>query len=235
MKNEKLIFRQLFESESSTYTYLLADKETKEAVLIDPVKEMSERDITLLEELGLKLKYVLDTHVHADHVTASFDLREKTGAKIVEGKGTGVECADILLSDGETVEFGSFSIKAISTPGHTDGCTSYIIDGMVFTGDTMLIRSCGRTDFQQGSPENLFWSVQKLLTLPDDTVVYPGHDYNGFTSSTIGEEKSYNKFASIRDKDKFKEAMNARELPLPKKIHYAVLSNQICGEKVVEK
>lgn len=233
MENKNIIFRQLFEKDTSTYTYILADKNSKEAIIIDPVKTMVERDLKILEELDLKLKYILDTHVHADHVTGSFDLRKKTNAQIVVGKGTGVKCANILLEDGEEISFGDIFLKALATPGHTDGCTSYVIENMVFTGDAMLIRSCGRVDFQQGDSGKLYDSIQKLFSLPDDTIVYPGHDYKGNTSSTILEEKKFNRFASIKDKTEFMNAMDSRELPLPKYIHMAVPSNNICGEKVV--
>ncbi|MEZ4749504.1 MAG: MBL fold metallo-hydrolase [Bdellovibrionota bacterium] len=154
--NDKLFFRQLFDAESFTYTYLLADTESREAVLIDTVLENVERDLKLVEQLGFKLKYALDTHVHADHVTGAGKIRELTGAKTVVGAGAKVDCASVNIADGETVSFGPFSLRALSTPGHTDGCTSYYVEGMVFTGDALLIRGNGRTDFQQGSSEKLF-------------------------------------------------------------------------------
>ena len=167
MQNTKLLFRQLFDAKSSTYTYLLADKFSGEAILIDTVKEQVEREITLLKELELSLKFTLETHLHADHITAAGLLREKVSSKSVVGVGGNVDSYDRLIEDDEELTFGDFSIKAISTPGHTDSCTSYYMDGMVFTGDTLLIRGCGRTDFQQGSPEKLYSSVKKkLFSLP---------------------------------------------------------------------
>lgn len=235
MERKNLIFRQLFEKETSTYTYLLADKETKEAIIIDPTKDMVERDLDLIKKLNLNLKYILDTHVHADHVTGSNDLREKTGAKIALGIATELKCADILLKDGDELEFGEFKIRAISTPGHTNGCTSYVLEDMVFTGDTMLIGSCGRVDFQQGSAKKIHDSMKKLFELNDETTVYPGHDYKGFTSSTIGEEKENNEFfKGSANEEKFIERIEEMKLPEPKRIHIAVPSNQTCGKEIIE-
>ncbi|MFT5713466.1 MAG: sulfur dioxygenase, partial [Glaciecola sp.] len=168
-----ILFRQLFDQESFTYSYLLADPNSKEGLLIDPVKEQIERDLTLIAELGIKLKYVLDTHIHADHITGSGLIRERIkGVQTVLSEGSHVHCANLILSNGDELSCGSLKLKALATPGHTSGCMSYYIDGMVFTGDTLLIRGCGRTDFQQGSPEQLYNSVrQKLFTLPDCTLV----------------------------------------------------------------
>lgn len=225
-----LYVHQLFEEESSTYTYLLADKESKEAIIIDSVQETYERDLKLLEELGFTLKYIIETHVHADHITAAAKLHEKTGAKIVLGKSSGVESADILLVEGEELHFGSMTIKALLTPGHTNGCTSYSIANILFTGDTLLVRSVGRTDFQQGDSATLYDSVQKLFSYPDDTVVYPGHNYAGISQSSIGEEKTYNKF--VREELPKEESINLmekRELSLPKKIEESVPANMMCG------
>ena len=185
MKND-LIFHQLFEKETSTYTYLLGDPETKEAIIIDPVVEMVERDGKLVEDLGLKLKYVLDTHVHADHVTASGEIRKRTGAKVGLSSAYDMACPDLHLEDGQELKFGPYTIKAIHTPGHTSGCLTYKIDNMIFTGDALLVRGCGRTDFQEGSSEKLFTSVrEKLFNLSDDTIVFPGHDYKGFTKTSV--------------------------------------------------
>ncbi len=230
-----LIFRPLFEKESSTYTYLLADSVTKEAIIIDAVAETQQRDIGLIEELKLDLKYIIETHVHADHITSSCPLKQKfTNAKIVLGESNPVACADILIKDGETLKFGDYSLKAMSTPGHTDGCMSYVVGDKVFTGDALLIRSCGRCDFQGGSAENLFDSISQLFTLPDETCVYPAHDYGGRTVSSIWEEKAFNEMIGGGvDKAEFVRRVNAMVLSLPAKIHVAVPANQVCGSKIV--
>jgi sulfur dioxygenase len=229
--NENLIFHQLFEKETSTYTYLLADNVTKDAIIIDPVIDMVDRDTKLISELGLKLKFVFDTHVHADHITASGELRKKTGAKVALSSAYDMSCADLHLEDKQELDFGGFKIKAISTPGHTAGCMSYIINNMVFTGDALLVRGCGRTDFQEGSSEKLFSSVrEKLFNLPEDTVIYPAHDYKGFTKSTIKLEKFYNPRLRLEiDKDEFKKIMANLNLSEPKKINEAVPANLQCG------
>jgi sulfur dioxygenase len=230
-----LIFRPLFEKESSTYTYLLADSITKEAIIIDAVAETQQRDIGLIEELALDLRYIIETHVHADHITSSCPLKQKfTNAKIVLGESNPVACADILIKDGENLEFGNYSIKAMSTPGHTDGCMSYVVGDKVFTGDALLIRSCGRCDFQGGSAEKLFDSISRLFTLPDETYVYPAHDYGGRTVSSIWEEKAFNEMiGGVVDKAEFVRRVNEMELSLPAKIHVAVPANQVCGSKIV--
>lgn len=230
-----LIFRPLFEKESSTYTYLLADSVTKEAIIIDAVAETQQRDIGLIEELKLDLKYIIETHVHADHITSSCPLKQKfTNAKIVLGESNPIACADILIKDGENLKFGDYSLEAMSTPGHTDGCMSYVVGDKVFTGDALLIRSCGRCDFQGGSAENLFDSISQLFTLPDKTYVYPAHDYGGRTVSSIWEEKAFNEMIGGGvDKAEFVRRVNAMELSLPAKIHVAVPANQVCGSKIV--
>lgn len=226
-----LIFHQLFEQETSTYTYIIGDAATKEAVIIDPVVEMVERDLKLIKELGLELKYILDTHVHADHITGSGILRKKTGAKIAVSSAYDLSCVDIHLGDGQELLFGDHKVKAIHTPGHTSGCLSYQIGNMLFTGDALLIRGTGRTDFQQGSSEKLFHSIRdKLFNLPDETVVYPGHDYKGFTKSTIGMEKAHNPRLKMSiSKDEFISIMTNLKLANPKKIHEAVPANLLCG------
>ncbi|WXU00245.1 MAG: putative metallo-hydrolase [Catillopecten margaritatus gill symbiont] len=230
-----LIFKPLFEKQSSTYTYLLADSKTKEAIIIDAVDETQQRDIGLIEELGLTLKYIIETHVHADHITSSCPLKQKfNNAKIVLSKANPVACADILIKDGERLNFGSHEIIAIATPGHTNGCMSFVVDDKVFTGDALLIRSCGRCDFQGGSAEKLFDSIQRLFTLPDATSIYPAHDYGGRTVSTIWEEKAFNEMIGGGvDKQEFVRRVNAMELSLPAKIHVAVPANQVCGSKIV--
>lgn len=227
-----LAMRQLFEEETSTHTFLLYDEENQEGVLVDCVKEKIERDLKLIEELGVKLKYLLETHVHADHITGADDIREKTGASVVYGAAAGVECADMLLEDGQELSFGKFKVKAISTPGHTNGCTTYQIENMIFTGDALLIRGCGRTDFQQGSSNTLYHSVtQKLFTLPDETLVYPAHDYKGMWVSTIGEEKALNpRLGQQKSQAEFVEIMDNLNLAYPKKIDVSVPGNMKCGK-----
>ena len=227
-------FHQLFDQETWTFTYLLWDLDTKEAVIFDPVREQFERDMCLVEQLGLRMLYALDTHVHADHVTSLGMLREKLKLKTAVGEPSGVPCADIMLEDGYRLNFGRHTITALATPGHTDACTSFKVENMVFTGDTLLIRGCGRTDFQQGDPEILFRSItQKLYALSDKTLVYPGHDYNGKSVSTIGEEKQYNhRIPDTQTKLDFAELMNSLNLTRPKHIDEAVPANMNCGISV---
>lgn len=229
--NQDVIFFQLFEHESSTFTYIIADKKTKEAAIIDPVIETFDRDRKLIEELDLKLVYILDTHVHADHITAANELRKCKGAKTAVSSGAGVQCVDINLEDGQELLLGNKTIKAIATPGHTDSCMSFYFEGRVFSGDTLLIRGCGRTDFQQGSNEKLFHSVrEKLFKLPEDTVVYPAHDYRGFTASTIALEKTYNPRLKLTNSfEDFKKIMNELNLAYPKKIDASLPANLACG------
>jgi len=230
-----LIFKPLFEKESSTYTYLLADSSTKEAIIIDAVDETQQRDIGLIEELGLDLKYIIETHVHADHITSSCPLKQKfVNAQIVLGETNPVACADVLIKDQEVLEFGDYQMTAMTTPGHTDGCMSYVVDDKVFTGDALLIRSCGRCDFQGGSADKLFDSIQKIFTLPDETYVYPAHDYGGRTVSSIWEEKAFNEMIGGGvGKAEFIRRVDAMELSLPAKIHVAVPANQVCGSKII--
>lgn len=232
MQND-IHFFQLFEAESSTYTYLIADASSKEAALIDPVIETFERDLQLVSELNLKLKYTLETHIHADHITGASEIRKRTGALAAVSKESKVECADILLTDGQELNLGLKKIKVITTPGHTNTCISYYFEGMVFTGDALLIRGTGRTDFQQGSSANLYDSVhQKLFTLPETTRVYPGHDYKGQTASTIALEKKFNpRLGSNKSKEDFVKIMAELKLALPKKINEAVPANMVCGQR----
>ncbi len=237
-----MIFHQLFEQESSTYTYLLADERTREAILIDPVIETIDRDLKLVAELDLNLIYVLDTHVHADHVTAAGTIRERMQGKTktAVSRRAGVACVDIGLEDGQTLKFGANEIRVLATPGHTDSCVSFYVapssseaDGLVFTGDALLIRGTGRTDFQQGSSESLYDSVTgKLFALPDRTRVYPAHDYHGNTSSTIGTEKKHNpRLGDGKTKAEFKKLMSELNLAQPKKIHEALPANMSCGKR----
>ncbi len=226
-----MLFKQLFDQETGTYTYLIADEETQEAVLIDSVREQAERDAKLIQELGLTLKYFLETHIHADHVTAVSDLKKvfPQALSVVSAKG-GAPCADILVHEGDEVEFGSLKIKVLETPGHTDSCVSYVMDDRVFTGDALLIRGCGRTDFQQGSPERLYASVtQKLFTLPGETLVFPAHNYVGFTVSSIQEEQRLNPRLANTSEAEFVKIMNQLNLPKPKRIEEAVPANLNCG------
>lgn len=228
---QKLTFRQLFDYDTWTYTYLLVDMKTNEGILIDTVKEQRERDLKILRELQVKLIYALETHVHADHITGVDDIRRETGAQVVYGKAANVACADCEVSDGDSLKFGALDILVLSTPGHTNGCTSYYVENMVFTGDALLIRGCGRTDFQQGSPDILYESVnRKLFTLPENTLVYPAHDYKGMSVSTIREEKIYNpRLGGNKSKEEFIQIMNNLNLPKPKKIDEAVPANMKCG------
>ncbi|HXH74705.1 MAG TPA: MBL fold metallo-hydrolase [Bacteriovoracaceae bacterium] len=231
--NPNLLFQQLFESESSTYTYLLADKKTREAIIIDCVIETVERDIKLVEELGLNLLYVMDTHIHADHITAAGELRNRLSVKTAFPASAGVACADINLKEGDVVNFGQFRIKVLETPGHTHDSLSFLCEDMVFTGDALLIRGCGRTDFQSGSSEQLYHSVtQKLFKLPVDTIVYPAHDYKGFTSSTIEMEIKHNpRLGKNNTQDQFVKIMADLKMAYPKKIDVALPANLLCGNK----
>lgn len=226
-----MLFRQLFESESSTYTYLIADETTKEAVLVDSVMETVARDLKLIEELGLTLRYCLETHVHADHVTGAGKLRELTGCLGVVPENAKVDCADRQIKDNEILKVGSVEIKAIFTPGHTNIDMSFLVNNqVVLTGDALFIRGCGRTDFQSGDAGRLYDAItQRLFTLPDKTLVYPGHDYRGHTVSTIGEEKQFNPRFVGRDRQNFIEFMANLNLPNPQKIMEALPANQKCG------
>lgn len=230
-----MIFRQLFDPESSTYTYLVADEQTREAVLIDAVRDRVERDVLLLEELGLTLVYSLETHVHADHVTASGILRQRLGSKSVLSAAAGAGCPDVLIEDGQTLRLGAITIEARHTPGHTSGCVTYVVraggETMAFTGDALLIRGCGRTDFQQGDSRTLYRSVhEKIFSLADDTRIYPGHDYQGRTMTTVGEEKRFNpRLGGGKSVDDFVAIMASLKLAYPKKMDEAVPANMHCG------
>lgn len=235
--NPNLRVHQLFEHESSTFTYLVWDAKTREAILIDPVLETVERDIKLITELGVELKYVLDTHIHADHITGAGEIRRRTGAKTAVSKDAKVDCVDISLSEGQELQFGANTLKVYATPGHTDSCLSFYVDGRIFTGDALLVRGTGRTDFQQGSSEKLYDSiVMKLFNLPEDTIVYPAHDYKGHTRSSIWEEKRHNpRIGAGKSKEQFVAIMSELKLANPKKIHEALPANMACGSKLADK
>lgn len=222
---------QLFDAESSTFTYILAAPGESEAVIIDPVDRHWERDLQHLERLGLTLRFVLETHAHADHVTSAGKLREVTGAHAAVPGGCGIAPAEVQLQDGDVLRFGAAEeIQVIHTPGHTAGSMSYLWRGNVFTGDTLLIDGCGRTDFQSGSAEALHDSVTgKLFTLPDHTRMWPGHDYKGQAVSTIGWERRHNARLAGRSRDDFIKLMDELNLPKPKLIDVAVPANQNLG------
>lgn len=226
-----MFVRQLFDRETSTYTYLLADEKTAEAAIIDPVKEQYERDVTLIKQLGFKLKYVLETHVHADHITSSGKLRNEFSAKIVLHENSGAKCADIQIKDSDTLNLGEIEIKALHTPGHTNADLSFAVENYVFTGDTLLVRDCGRTDFQLGDSVTLYNSIKnKIFSLDDATHIYPGHDYYGFTASTVKEEKQFNlRLGNGKTEDEFVEIMANMDLALPKRIKESVPGNINCG------
>jgi len=226
-----MIFRQLFDSESSTYTYLLGDPDTKEALLIDPVIEKSERDAKLVRELGLSLKYVMNTHVHADHITGTGRLKKLLpGCQSVLSARSGGK-ADLLVKDGDRIQFGSSSLLVAETPGHTAGCVTYIDNNnsRAFTGDALLIRGCGRTDFQGGSAETLYRSVwSRILSLPDSFCLYPAHDYKGMMVTTVGEEKLHNPRLT-KNLEEYVKIMEGLGLAYPKKIDESMPANMECG------
>lgn len=229
-----MIFRQLYDAASSTYTYLLADEKSREALLIDPVFEQATRDLAMLRELNLNLKLVVDTHAHADHITAAWLLKQKTGCQIAIAAAAGVENADLLLRHGQLFGVQGVTLEARATPGHTNGCTSFVLadKSMVFTGDALLIRGCGRSDFQQGDPARLYHSItEQLFSLPDDCAVYPAHDYNGRTRSSVAEEMQHNpRVGGGANERDFVEYMKAMRLPHPKKIAEALPNNLRSGK-----
>jgi len=227
-----MLFRQLFDRESSTYTYLIADRAASAALLVDPVLEQVERDLKLLKELGLTLRYCLETHVHADHITGTAQLRARTGCLSVLPEQAQVECADRFIRHGEMLHVGEVEVQAIATPGHTDSHMTYLVSGThLLTGDALLIRGCGRTDFQSGNAGTLFDSVtQQVFTLPDATLVYPAHDYRGQTVSTVEEEKRWNPRFVGRSRDEFIAFMDKLDLPDPQKMMEALPANERCGQ-----
>jgi glyoxylase-like metal-dependent hydrolase (beta-lactamase superfamily II)/rhodanese-related sulfurtransferase len=229
-----MIFRQLFDQTSGTYTYLLADETTREAVLIDSVFEKHARDLALIRELGLELVTVLDTHCHADHVTGAWLMKTALGCRVGLSGVYGAAHVDLPLAHGDVVRFGAESLEVRATPGHTDGCLSFVSagHGLVFTGDALLVRGAGRTDFQQGNAHRLFRSIrEQLFTLPDDYAVYPAHDYEGRTSSTIGEERRFNpRIGGAVHEEDFVGYMENLGLPHPKQLEVALPANLRSGE-----
>ena len=222
---------QLFDPESSTFTYILRDPAGHEAALIDPVDRHETRDLQQIERLGLRLAYVLETHAHADHITSAGKLRALTGAKAAAPSGCGIAQADIQLQDGDILRFGAAEeIRILHTPGHTAGSMSFVWRGNVFTGDTLLIDGCGRTDFQGGSAAALYDSLtRKLFALADDTLVWPAHDYRGGSVSTIGWEKAHNSRVAGRSEEAFIELMANLKLPPPRLLDVAVPANRNLG------
>ncbi len=226
-----MIFKQLFDYESFTYTYILGDKQTKEAVIIDAVKTQFERDKKLIKELGLDLKYILETHAHADHITSARKLKKTFSmAKIGYSSYAGVTGPDLQLQDKEVLKIGSIGIQVLLTPGHTNGCMSLYTEGQIFTGDALLIRGTGRTDFQSGDAGTLYDSItQKIFTLPDETFIHPAHDYNGYTVSTVKEEKNFNPRLANKSRTEFINIMESLNLPYPQKIKDSLPANMQCG------
>ena len=231
-----MLFRQLFEPQSSAYTYLIACEQTRDAALIDPVLETVDRDLGVLADLGLKLRYTIETHIHADHVTGASRLRESTGCKCAVPEKSGALHADLPVREGEPIAVGSLALQPLYTPGHTDDHHCYFLASSdaarVFTGDALLIDGCGRTDFQNGDPETLYCSVHdKIFSLPGETLVYPGHDYQQRHVSSVGQERERNpRLGSGKSLDEFVAIMTALNLPRPKKMDFAVPANRQCGQ-----
>jgi glyoxylase-like metal-dependent hydrolase (beta-lactamase superfamily II)/rhodanese-related sulfurtransferase len=225
-----MIFRQLFDSVSSTYTYLIASRRGGEALIIDPVLEKVDRYLQLVRELDLRLVKAVDTHLHADHITGLGALRDRTHCITVMGEQTHADVVSMRVSEGDRVQIEGVSLQALYTPGHTDDSYSYLMGDRVFTGDTLLIRGTGRTDFQNGNPHAQYDSIfNKLLKLPEDTLVYPAHDYKGDMVSTIGEEKRFNPRLSVKSVDEYVDLMNNLKLPNPKMMDIAVPANMQVG------
>ena len=225
-----MIFRQLFDSVSCAYTYLLGSRTGGEALIIDPVVERVDRYIQLLEELDLKLVKAVDTHVHADHITGLGALRDRTRCITVMGKASKVDVVSMRVDDGDTIDIETISLRVIHTPGHTDDSYCFQLPDRVFTGDTLLIRGTGRTDFQQGDAHAAYDSLfNTLLTLPDETLVYPGHDYKGETVSTIGEERAFNPRLQVGSAAEYAAIMDNLNLPNPQQMDVAVPANLAVG------
>jgi len=230
-----MLFRQIFDSASSTYTYLVASRTGGEALIIDPVKEQLDQYLTVIRHLDLRLVYAIDTHTHADHITALGDLRDCTVCTTVMGQFTKAECVLQRVHEDELLKIDGIELRAIYTPGHTDESFSFVLNPVapiaVFTGDVLLIRGSGRTDFQGGDPRRSYDSiVNKLFTLPDTTTLYPAHDYNGWTASSIGEEKRFNPRLAGKTEAEYVEIMNGLNLPNPKMMDVAVPANLACGQ-----
>jgi sulfur dioxygenase len=225
-----MIFRQLFDSESSTYTYLIGSRRGGEGLLIDSVLDKVDRYVQLLNELNLRLVKAVDTHVHADHVTGLGALRDRTKCITVMSERSGVDVVSMRVADGDSIDIEGTSLKVLYTPGHTDDSCSFLLNDRVFTGDTLLIRGTGRTDFQNGDPSDQYHAIfDKLLKLPDDTLVYPAHDYKGDTVSTIGEEKAFNPRLQVKSESEYVDLMNGLNLPNPKMMDVAVPANLKVG------
>ena len=221
-----MIFRQLFDKTSSTYTYLLASAKGREALIIDPVLENVERYIQLLTELDLKLVKVIDTHIHADHISGIAELRDQTNCVTIMGDKTPADVVSMQVSDEELIEIDGLEFKALFTPGHTSESFSFLMGDRIFTGDALLIRGTGRTDFQNGSASDSYDSIfNYILKLPEETFVYPAHDYNGNTVSTIKEEKKFNPRLQVKSKQEYIDIMNNLNLPDPKMMDVALLAN----------
>jgi sulfur dioxygenase len=231
------LFRQLFDPVSSTYSYLLADAQSREALLIDPVYEQARRDTALIRELGLTLRCTVETHVHADHVTAAWRLKQELGSQIIVGAHSDAQGADRYVAHGETIHFGSQSIAVRDTPGHTAACITLVLNdqSMAFTGDCLLVRGCGRTDFQGGDAHALYRSIyEQIFTLPDTCLLYPGHDYRGNTVSSVAEERAFNpRLGGRLSESDFVGYMDNLGLPHPKQIDVAVPANRQCGYAAV--
>ena len=227
-----MIFEQLFDTKSSTYTYVISSGEGREALIIDPVIEHTDEYLKILEKLKLKLVKVIDTHIHADHVTGLNELNKRTNCTRIMGEKSKSEVIDLKLKDSEKINVENIELKAIYTPGHTDCSYSYLMNDRVFTGDTLLINGTGRTDFQNGSAEDAYDSLfNKLLKLPKDTLVYPAHDYNGKKYSTIENEKKNNPRLQVKSADQYAEIMNNLNLPDPKLMDVAIPRNLKLGGK----
>jgi glyoxylase-like metal-dependent hydrolase (beta-lactamase superfamily II) len=226
-----LIFRQLFEPLSSTYTYLLGCEETGQALLVDPVLPAWERDLAALNALGLKLALTVETHVHADHITSALQLKRAAGSRIAYPAASAGQCADVRIEDGRQLRLGSMVLQPLFTPGHTDDHFAYAVEGRVLTGDALLIDGCGRTDFQNGDAARLYGSVhERLFTLPDDTLIYPAHDYQQRRVSTVAQERARNpRLGGRRTLEEFVALMRELKLAYPKFIDYAVPGNRQCG------